>query len=857
MFKKSSNALIHKLVFLFFFLIRGSINVFFVTSQTVFFIVSGVSNLPAIYTIMNLVYISLQFFSLKSCGTDSLKYIIRVMLLFMIILILRIFVFTDSGGFIAAGFLLSVMLFDIFFSQYFMHFINDLYPLQEGKKVLPRISGIGSLSFIISGLLLKGFLEIAGIEAIVISTFIIYLFSVAVIILISSLLAGKTRLSDALNQSNSVEMPGASGLRLNGLPFLILITIFINMFGKYSLDFQYSKVITSEFQSSEKLAGFIAVYSAVTDIAILVLQYFLSGKIFHIFGLSRSLEILPFSIFILSLLSFFEPSFYPVLLTQFCFTLLSKSVFQPSVSLITGVFSSAERMKMINLIGITGSAGAILSGLSLIFLKNYLDMRMSMFVITIIFAAMAVAAGKSALAYPQELDRRLLTRSEIDHDAIETLVFCRDDEQKIRLLDKLLNGDYEMKKMAIEKAHFLSVFAATDFLKKVILYEEDQKIAADAAKVLSSVYGEDGTETILKLLSDSEISERSKCSILESLNEKNYRYAEKTIISFLRSNHHRLKSSAAFLIIRFSENTADIKAALSEIFCMLNDIDDPLKRSAAVACLGILQYEVFAGNLCGMMLDSDRKVAENAVHFLCRLNLPQTEIVLREYLKKCPETDIRQHIETEISRLRITSNASSSSVLYSLPEAERNNALIRFSKISNDQVIEDLIRILLLDNSSCRQFLFGFFEKRSDSKLLHIVADSIVQCGKLSCDNLKDKLLSVPCFPDSEMSEMSEHALQAGIKDVFFILYKSIFLLLKQKSDYTADLTEHGNIENLFFRLASASSRGSSPNKISEAITQAVSGDSFASSIAFEFLENHLEREIFDLLSEYLRTKRL
>ncbi|MBI3039327.1 hypothetical protein HYY75_09825, partial [bacterium] len=147
------------LICVFHFLIRGVLNLFFVISQTIFFGTAGVTSLPFVYAFMNLIYIALQSFSVSRLSQDSASRIERIAWVFFGLLLIRQIIPHPESVWISTFFLLLVMVFDLFFTQFFLHFLQEVFSLQEGKTFLPIVTGFGSLSFIVSGFLMKVLLE--------------------------------------------------------------------------------------------------------------------------------------------------------------------------------------------------------------------------------------------------------------------------------------------------------------------------------------------------------------------------------------------------------------------------------------------------------------------------------------------------------------------------------------------------------------------------------------------------------------------------------------------------------------------------------------------------------------------------
>ena len=121
------------LLYLYQFIVRATMNVLFVLSFTSFLKVQGTQGLPYVYTAMNLVYISLQLGSIKRLQADTARYISIGSWAFLTLVAMRAFYAETISPSLATAFLLSLMIFDLFFSQFFFHYLGDVFPTARGQ----------------------------------------------------------------------------------------------------------------------------------------------------------------------------------------------------------------------------------------------------------------------------------------------------------------------------------------------------------------------------------------------------------------------------------------------------------------------------------------------------------------------------------------------------------------------------------------------------------------------------------------------------------------------------------------------------------------------------------------------------
>ncbi|MBF0499431.1 MAG: HEAT repeat domain-containing protein [Candidatus Riflebacteria bacterium] len=711
------------LICFFHFGIRFSTNIFFVIAQTLFFSRAGVTSLPWVYTVMNVCYIAIQGLSMQKLKARSAVYLPRLCFAFTLVTGLVALNGLTTEGLSGAGvpgvagnaaspatigktfaapgtvswvpvtvFLLIVMIYELFFNQFFTHYLNDLFPLQEGKASLPIITAAGSLSFIASGLFLKIALSALSINIVLITALALYTLFQLLLPAIATGYAGIARtqattstappssysapeyaenpakqlsttkqktICDTIQKTTDesdatgkyAENSGVSSVFSTfGRAFCLLA--FFGVLAKYWLDYQYSRAITDLFRGENELAGFIGLFSASTDALVLIAQLTIVGRVLKKVPLPAVAGFLPGVVMMAGIVPLITGSAIGVLVTQFLFTFVAKTFFNPALGLLPAVLPPIPRLRLMGAMGISASVGAMIAGISLLLLQKKLSVQAAFILLTIVFAVMLLLIKPIREGYRHEL---LAALDGIDIDArIEALspLIYVDERDRTAGIASLLKADDETARLtAIAAATALQPHTAVELLSPLLTDTETSKIRTATVHALATLGGGAASPTLVNMLSEPGTPSRIKATLIEGFGEfPGGREFLKEIMTFLAASDHRLRAAAAASVIRLGSRREELETALRILWKMLNDKNSPSSRAAAVSALGRLQHETFLPELeAALNNDPDPRVATLAVQALAHLPIQRSADVLS---KVCPSERFTEAVVMEAHRAR-------------------------------------------------------------------------------------------------------------------------------------------------------------------------------------------------------------
>lgn len=866
---------------------RAVINVFFVTSQSTFFATAGVTALPYVYTCMNVVYIGLQAFSLSRLQEQTSRYLTRITWLLLAFFVVRLFLPQPEPMAASIVFLLLIMIFDLFFSQFFYHFLNDIFPVLEGKEILPFIIGFGSLSFIVSGFLMKLFLSVANLQELVLIGIAVLLLCQGILVfLLRSLPITFSQGSPKGNSDTDTTVPQVS---VSMLGWMVILLTLLNMLGKYWLDYQYSQAITREYSSPKDLAGFIAVYSAVVDALVLLVQMSLAARIFKSFSLVTISRFLPAVMMFFCVVSMAYGSFWWIIAAQFSFTFLAKAFHNSTTSLILGVLPSAKRLKTMGLNGMFASGGAMVSGLTLIAFQDHLSIAGAFGALALVFGLMLAVTLVMERAYIQELSRSLdrATGGE-EIDRIDQLIHLRDYDQRRKFLTQLCLSSEALPSMAagtrmraIPLIASLNPEDAATLLIPLLAQTEHPKIRAQAARTLVTGCRNSALPYLLDLLRSPETEPRIKADILETLGHTpsdtvastsgtgHQKSMVSAIVPFLSDAHHRIKAAAATAILRLSDQAEHVEKALQELSRMLDD-SGPLPRAAAIAGLGNTGYSFFVPEYIAALSDPDDRVLGQAITALGKVSIPESQKALEDFLAGIgPQVgacrpELREKALRELERLRLLTVEDFSLLLDSLKAEERQELLPALDQLQKTQSLRLLRKALQCEDSQLRHVFSRIVCQEGLSQFMGVLDQALTSSsGGTRFDEIvvTNALFKGLAGRPGELSTAFFVLLEAQAESLFdaciTACLRRLWLLFAISQIRLADATSARALspdidaeEHLVFNCVAA--RCPEPVRALEAIGKILQGDTFAFSFGMEYLESSVPKSLAKIFLPFL-----
>ncbi|HNV68671.1 MAG TPA: hypothetical protein PKO06_03155, partial [Candidatus Ozemobacteraceae bacterium] len=662
------------------FLVRFGSTLLFIAAQTFFFRQAGVERLPALYAVVNLAFIVLQVFLLpffRQRAGRTLGHLLVAMPFLLVVGFLAGLRQSDLG---VSTLLLLVMVFELLFGQLFTQHLSETIPLQQGKSMLPMLSAFASISGIVAGITLRLLLAIYSLSEV---------YGLGTLILgcacLAWLMTGRgdethpsgdgpeppTSLSESQAPVASSSEPLSPALK--DLLWLVLLLAGTNMFGKYWLDYQYSRGITRAFSTERDLASFMATFSSVTDLLIILTQMLLTGRLLRQWKLSMALYFMPALVLCGCLGHLGVGSLASLLAVQFLYTFLVKTCFQPSLSLVFSVFPAAWRGQVIARFGLMSSGAALITGLLLALGGNQWVETRSFLLLSLVFA--------SCLWVVHRLDRSYVSAivSALGLSERET----REDLEVLTRLDQATRHSWLKRHLQQESSRADAVTLIPDLfpdqaavqLLAYVTATESPKVREHALQALTRI-ADHQVPWIEAFLLDERLEVRTRAGLLESLgcSEAGPRYLP-VARRLLENPQLRLQAAAAALIGKHENEERVLVQALERVWNWVENTADTLSQGAGVAVMGSIGHEAFVPALTRVASQGAGNLSLEAVVSLSRIPSPETRAALIHLQGQATDARVREQAEKESQRFERLSEQDMISILGSLNPDERQRLL--------------------------------------------------------------------------------------------------------------------------------------------------------------------------------------
>lgn len=835
---------------IFLLLSRLSINIFFVLWQTLFFKTAGVEMLPWVYITMNGVYISLQLGVGRRLAGNSARNLLQASLLFAIFVALR-FVLPGESALLATGFLLAVMIYELFFHQFFTHFLHELFPLQESKQQLPFITACGNLSVIGCGLLLPFFLTFWNLNQLLAVNLV--LFSISLIAFQRLRRFARSSTGGSFVETQDVNSPVDISIPRLVRPLAIFTLLFT--LGKYWLDYQYSAAITRSFPRVEDLAAFIGVFTAVTDIGILGCQFMLARPLLKRSPLTLLFTILPAITLISVVTSILIRDDRGILVTQFIFTLLAKSFHLPAAALVLGILTATARNQAQTRLGLAASTGSLAAGLGLVAIQSWLSVNTALAILGMMFAGMLVLVRQIEKMYLLDLEQTLSGESAGERlQALPGLSRLPQEKRADYLRNVFQKGQSDEIIAALPACISLTPDIQKKLLYPMIFQEKDYRVRTAAAQLYAEIVGPD--DGLLKLMQNEQTDPRLLAGIISGLADNDLHQKPALINTALNHGNGRVKAAAAILAVRTGD-PAMIETGLRLLRKMIIKDADSASRSAALAELSRLRHEVFLPAFEDALNDSDNRVMDLAVRALSDLGTLEAAEVLHTHARNCPDEPRGKRAKAAAGQINRERTGDVCRLAERMSRVERTQIMTSL-RDGGDETFQWLEPVLNLEADGLRKVLLTFLaaaEEPGQRKEKEYWRQGI-QAGEWDPETaLQATSGQIPVSIQTVLewfSLLQEEKLKS-VMDLFLVaiceramLISGCVYLLKPEADLTASLAVRRAITLV-------SGRTSDPDSALEAMERAFANDRFAVSLAEEYLSRHLPVIVNEALQRLLQ----
>jgi len=446
----------------------------------------------------------------------------------------------------------------------------DVFNPRQAKRLFSLLGAGGALGSIIIGSSINYFVSLFGSENLLFVT----IGFLGVVILMANLIRPYRNINELKNQSAKKDEKQQSDKLFS--PYLKSLAVIIGLAAIASviIDYQFKMTAVAVFPNQDDLVSFFGKYYAITGIARIIIDLYITSRVLSRFGILIAILILPISLMIGSVGFLLSPILATVFLSKFSDQVFKFTFHNASIQLFWIPVKRAIKTKLKPII--EGSIRAGLQGLTgvLIFIAvtifnipiHYLSLPIVLIIVLWIIKSfplkrLYVDALQSAI------EKRQLNFEELTLDiqdptmvkTIETALNNADENQQIfaldvikdiplspwkRSLNRLLNEDNvtvkkEILKISINDKNII------DDQQIIDLIETDKELDIDAIAIAGKRGLNNAESAINKHLQDSEIEKQIiAAAALNTINPDSSKVAKKLLIDALQSTDEKLISLA-------------------------------------------------------------------------------------------------------------------------------------------------------------------------------------------------------------------------------------------------------------------------------------------------------------------------
>ena len=447
---------------------------------------------------------------------------------------------------------------------------NEVFDPRQAKRLFGLLGAGGALAAIIVGSSIKQFVSIFGSENLLFVT----IGFLGIVILMANLIRPYRNVYKLQNQTRKKYEQKKSEKTFT--PYLKSLAIIIGLAAITSriVDYQFKIIAVTTFPLQDDLVNFFGQYFAVTGIATIVIQLFVTSKLLSRFGILVAILILPVFLMLGSIGFFMTPILATVYLSKFSDQVFKFTLHNSSIQLLWIPVKNTIKTRLKPII--EGSIRAGLEGLSgvLIFIAvtvfnipiHYLSL--SIVLIAIYWINKSFPLKKLYVdALQSAIEKRQLNFEELTLDiqdqtmvnTIETALNNADESQQIFALDIIkdipltpwkqsLNRLMDKGNITVKKEILNISFNDENIIndQRIIdLVRVDKDLGVDAIEIAGKRKLSDALPVINKHLGDSEMEKRIvAAAAIRNIKPESSSEAKSLLINAFDSSNEKIKPLA-------------------------------------------------------------------------------------------------------------------------------------------------------------------------------------------------------------------------------------------------------------------------------------------------------------------------
>ena len=447
---------------------------------------------------------------------------------------------------------------------------NEVFDPRQAKRLFGLLGAGGALAAIIVGSSIKQFVSIFGSENLLFIT----IGFLGIVILMANLIRPYRNVNKLQNQTRKINEQKKSEKTFT--PYLKSLAIIIGLAAITSriVDYQFKIIAVAAFPLQDDLVNFFGQYYAVTGIATIVIQLFVTSKLLSRFGILVAILILPVFLMLGSFGFFITPILATVYISKFSDQVFKFTLHNSSIQLLWIPVKNTIKTRLKPIV--EGSIRAGLEGLSgvLIFIAvtvfnipiHYLSL--SIVLIAIYWINKSFPLKKLYVdALQSAIEKRQLNFEELTLDiqdqtmvnTIETALNNADESQQIFALDIIkdipltpwkqsLNRLMDKGNITVKKEILNISFNDENIIndQRIIdLVRVDKDLGVDAIEIAGKRKLSDALPVINKHLGDSEMEKRIvAAAAIRNIKPESSSEAKSLLINAFDSSNEKIKPLA-------------------------------------------------------------------------------------------------------------------------------------------------------------------------------------------------------------------------------------------------------------------------------------------------------------------------